>query len=354
MEDKNLVNSLVDQISKQIIESAKKQVGDDVKRQLAQIDLRRLVDDIVSVKLESLIKLTTFPEQSIDHKAINFNGLVLNGNMLKGGIIENFGSTGIEDRATTVKLTIMDHASAFEGPIFAPSADIKGTLTVDGDLIVKGEIPSDSNVFKKIVEHSAKQVQANLNEELFQNYSDIIAKNIRDSGLDLDKLTQGGKEIVSGNKLGYHITDTNIQRLGVVTDLQTKGEALLTNTLYVTDGRVGVNTMDPSSTFVVWDEEVEMIVTKRKQDVGYIGTPRRQALVVGSNNKENIILDIDGSVQIEELLIGRMRMVSSNAVPNYEGQRGDIVWNEEPSVDSIIGWVCIDGSRWAGFGRIEE
>jgi hypothetical protein len=353
MEDKNLVNSLVDQISKQIIESAKKQVSDDVKRQLAQIDLRKLVDDFVSVKLDSLIRLTTFPENSINHTAINFSGLVLNGDVLKGGIIENFGSTGIEDRASTVKLTIMDHASVFEGPIIAPSADIKGTLTVEGDLVLRGEIPSDSNGFKKIVEHSVKHVQANLNQELFQSYSDIIAKNIFENGIDLNKITQDGKEVITGNKLGYHITDTNIQRLGTVTDLQTKGEALLSGTLYTTSGRVGINTMDPSSTFVVWDEEVEMIVTKRKQDVGYIGTPRRQALVIGSNNKENIILDIDGSVQIEELLVGRTRMVSSNAVPNYEGQRGDIVWNEEPSVDSYIGWVCVNGSQWAGFGKIE-
>lgn len=353
MEDKNLVNSLVDQISQQIIESAKKQVSDEVKRKLAQIDLHKMIDDLVGVKLESLIKLTRFPEQSIDHTAINFNGLVLNGDMIKGGIIENFGSTGIEDRASSVKLTIMDHATAFEGALFAPSADIKGTLTVQGDLIVKGEIPSDSNAFKKIVEHSAKQVQDSLNEELFQNYSNIISKNILESGIDLNRITQGGKEVVAGNKLGYHITDTNIQRLGVVTDLQTKGEALLSETLYTTNGRVGVNTMDPSATFVVWDEEIEMIVTKRKQDVGFIGTPRRQALVVGSNNKENIILDIDGSVQIEELLIGRMRMTSSNAVPNYEGERGDIVFNEEPSPGNAIGWVCIGGSLWASFGKIE-
>ena len=354
MEDKNLVNSLVDLISQQIVDTAKKQVSDEVKRRLAQMDLQKLVDDLVSVKLDSLIKLTTFPEKSIAHTSVNFQGLSLPGDHIKGGIIENFGSTGIEDRASAVKLTIMDHASAFEGPVFAPSADIKGTLTVEGDLIVRGEIPTDSNAFKKIVEYSARQVQTNLNEELFQGFSSIIQKNILSDGIDLNKITQNGKEVVDGNRLGYHITDTNIQRLGVVADLQTKGEAFLSQTLYTTNGRVGINTMDPSTTFAVWDEEVEITVNKRKQDVGFIGTPRRHALVVGSNNKDNIILDIDGSVQIEELLIGRMRMISSNAVPNYEGNRGDIVWNEEASIDSVIGWVCIGGSRWAGFGRIEQ
>ena len=32
---------------------------------------------------------------------------------------------------------------------------------------------------------------------------------------------------------------------------------------------------------------------------------------------------------------------------------GDIVLNTRPLVGSHIGWVCLDGIKWAGFGRID-
>ena len=312
-----------------------------------------MVNEIVSSKLESIIKLHEFPESSIPHASINFKGLTLSGDHIKAGIIENFGSNGIEDRSTFVQLTLMDHASAFEGPVWAPEVQVKGNLTVDGNLIIHGDVDATSPAFIKLVEHSRDEVKKSLNEELFKSYSDIIFKSIRDQGIDLDRLTQAGKEVIAGNKLGYHITDTNIQRVGILHDLQTKGENLLSNTLYVTDSRVGVNTMDPSATFVIWDEEVEMLVTKRRQDTGYIGTARFQKLIVGSNNKENIMLNTDGSVEINKLSIGKVQMISALNIPNYEGHRGDIVWNEIPDHGTPIGWVCLGSTRWAKFGTVD-
>jgi hypothetical protein len=111
--------------------------------------------------------------------------------------------------------------------------------------------------------------------------------------------------------------------------------------------------MDPSAVFAVWDEEVELIVAKRKTDVAYIATPRKQQLVLGSNGKENIVLDTDGSVKIENLVVGRVAMTSATAVPNYAGEMAQIVYNELPAPGSPIGWVCIGGARWAKFGMIE-
>lgn len=348
-----LVAQLTEQLQKDLAETANKNINAVIKSKLDLMDLNAVVNSLVQGKLESLIKLHNFPEASIPNSAINMHGLRISGDNVKGGIIEDFGSVGIEDRATSVQLTIMDHATVFENSLYAPSAEIKGTLTVEGNLIVNGEIPTDSNAFKQIVERSAQSVREKLDNELFQGYSDIIARNLATNGIDLDRITQGGQEVVSGNKLGYHIVDTNIQRLGMVTDLQTKGEALLSDTLYVTNGRVGVNTMDPGSTFVIWDAEVEMIVTKRQQDTGFIGTPRRQTLILGSNNKDNIVLDPDGGVSISNLTINKTRISSGAAIPNYSGTLGEIVFNELPDSGSPIGWVCIGGHRWAKFGRIE-
>jgi hypothetical protein len=177
--------------------------------------------------------------------------------------------------------------------------------------------------------------------------------SIGQKGIDLKRITQDGREIINGNQLGYHITDSNLQRVGMLRDLQTQGEALLSDTLYVTGKRVGINTIEPSAVFVVWDEEVELVITKHSQDTGYVGMPRFQRLVLGANNKDNLILDTDGSVEIENLRVGNTPMSSATAIPDYNAITGTIVWNENPAQGGPVGWICLGGARWAKFGIIE-
>lgn len=347
------IAKITSDVNKTVIDKANVQITQEIKRQLATIDLNLIVNEIVKSKLLELIKLHNFPEKSIAHTAINFQGFNLSGDAINGGIIQNFGSTGIEDRASFVQLTLMDHACAFEGPVFAPSAKITGDLIVDGALTLNGTVSETSPGFAQLVDAAGSAVVGKLDAQLFTGFSDIVFGRIQETGIDLDKITQGGKEIVKGPQLGYHIVDSNLQRLGLVKDLQTTGENLLSDTLYVTQRRVGVNTIDPSAVFVVWDEEIEMIVTKRRQDIGYIGTTRKQSLILGSNNKENIVLDTEGNAKIENLVVGRVAMTSATAVPNYAGEMAQIVYNELPAPGSPIGWVCIGGARWAKFGMIE-
>lgn len=347
------LHSVVAGLMENLQSEVQQKIQQEIAQRIASLDIKLIVNDVVASKLQSLITLHDFPERSIAHTSINFDKFAMSGDYIKGGIIEKFGSTGIEDLATAVRMTLMDHAVAFEGPVFAPSAAIKGDLTVDGNLIVKGEVPSDSAMFTKLKAAAAIEVRELLNEELFSKYSDIIYNKIATAGVDLDKITQGGRDVVKGPQLGYHIVDSNLQRVGVVKDLQTSGENLLSETLYVSNRRVGVNTLDPSAALSVWDEEVELVIAKRKQDVGFIGTQRRQNLVLGSNSKENIRLDIDGNTQIDNLTVGKVPMSSAAVVPNYSGTAGQVVWNEQPSLGGPMGWVCLGATRWANFGIID-
>jgi hypothetical protein len=189
--------------------------------------------------------------------------------------------------------------------------------------------------------------------ELLELHSDTMLASIGQKGIDLKRITQDGREIVNGNQLGYHITDSNLQRVGMLRDLQTQGEAILSDTLYVTGKRVGINTIEPSAVFVVWDEEVELVITKHSSDTGYVGVPRFQRLVLGANNKDNLILDTDGSVEIENLRVGNTPMSSATAIPDYNAITGTIVWNENPAQGGPVGWICLGGARWAKFGIIE-
>jgi hypothetical protein len=347
------IAQITSDVNKTVIDKANVQITQEIKKQLKLIDLNFVVNEIVKSTLSELIKLHNFPDRSIAHTAINFQGLKITGDSIAGGIIEQFGSTGIEDRASFVQMTLMDHAIAFEGPLFAPSAEIRGDLTIDGALTINGTISESAPGFAQIVAATSIAVVDKLDTQLFTGYSKIIQEQLKTSGIDLNRITQGGKEIVSGAQLGYHIIDSNLQRVGVLKDLQTSGENLLSETLYVTQKRVGINTMDPSAAFAVWDEEIELIVAKRKTDVAYIATPRKQQLVLGSNGKENIVLDTDGSAHIENLVVGRIAMTSDVACPNYAGTMAQIVYNELPAPGSPIGWVCLGNTRWAKFGMIE-
>jgi hypothetical protein len=349
----NLVKKLTVQIESGLVSAANKQITEDISRKLAQFDISTAMDNLVEKKLGTLASTGRFPQNSIHHTSVNFKDFKISGTQVKGGIVENFSSTGIEDRATKVTLTLLDRASVFENTVFAPKLEVKGNLTVDGTVTLKGDIATDTSAFDTIVEHSKNRVKQEINEELFQGFSATIHKNLVEQGVDLDRITQGGREVIKGPQLGYHIVDSNLQRLGVVNDLQTAGENLLSDTLYVTTRRVGVNTIDPSAVLAVWDEEVELIVAKRKQDTGYIGTTRHQRVILGSNNKENITLNTDGTVEIDQLSIGNVPMSSASVTPNYEGITGQIVWNESPSLGGCVGWICLGKTRWAKFGSIE-
>jgi hypothetical protein len=345
------LTQITNQLSTGLAKSANEQISAEVARRVAVMDIGPIIQGIVENKINNLVQTGAFGKESIDHSSINFKGFKFSGDVVKGGIIENFGSTGIDDRATQVQMTLMDQAVAFEKAVWTPSAIIKGKLTVEGDLVVLGDIDSNSPAANTLADMAIEKIKADT--ELLELHSDAMLASIGQKGIDLKRITQDGREIINGNQLGYHITDSNLQRVGMLRDLQTQGEALLSDTLYVTGKRVGINTIEPSAVFVVWDEEVELVITKHSSDTGYVGMPRFQRLVLGANNKDNLILDTDGSVEIENLRVGNTPMSSATAIPDYNAITGTIVWNENPAQGGPVGWICLGGARWAKFGIIE-
>lgn len=353
IELQKIVQGLTNQINITLVDSANAHISNYVKQKLMHMDLQSSIQSVIQNLLGNSLLGKSFPEGSISHTSIDFTGFKTSGDNVVGGIISNFGSQGIEDRASQVQMTIMDQAVAFESPVWGPELKIKGNATIDGSLTVKGDVDVDTPVFDKLVAKTSDAVRANLNTELFSGFGHTLFDKIRNEGLDLDKITQNSKEVVSGNRLGYHIVDTNIQRVGVLNDLQTSGENLFVDTLYVTSKRVGINTIEPSWALSIWDEEVELAFSKRSKDTAYIHAPRNQRLVLGANNRQNLILNPDGSIDVENLRVGNVPMSSASTIPNYNAITGTIVWNESPSLGGPIGWVCLGATRWAKFGIIE-
>jgi hypothetical protein len=181
----------------------------------------------------------------------------------------------------------------------------------------------------------------------------MVLNTIRADGLDLTKITVNGQEVVNGNNLSTFITASNLQKLGVLQELQVQGESLFADTMYVSTKRVGINTIEPSQALSIWDQEIEVGVGKQSNNTAIIGTPRNQTLVVSSNGKNNLVLTPDGAATVNKINIGTMSFTVGDAPPSNNQPKGSIVFNSNPSLGGPLGWVSLGDAKWANFGVID-
>ena len=295
------------------------------------MDVDKVMANTLSTIISDRLKHFSFPENSIDAAALNFDQTKISGNNIAGGIITNFSSTGIDDRTSSIALTLLDEATVVENNLHTKDLTVEGEMTVNGKFVVNGAIPTDSVFYKNLVDNSIEGTLTKLDNSLFERYSETIFNKIKLDGLDLNRITLDGKEVFNKNVLVGTINESNLQKVGTLKELQVSGESFLSSTLYTTNGRVGINTIEPSSALSVWDEEIEINLSKKRQNVAQISVSRQNSLVLASNNKENLILETDGSVTIKELQIGSMKFSVSESPPNYVSNKGHVVWNCNPS-----------------------
>ena len=350
----NIVNQLAEQIALSSNSLVEETVQLAIKKHIANLDIKELVRQTVERVVKQNMEGMIYPDNSIPCSALNFKDFVITGSLISGGIQTNFGSTGIDDQATDCKLTIMDEYVVVENHMIAKQATIKGDLQVDGNLILKGDISTDSKGFKRIVDFATEQTKEAINDTMMELFASTTADKFKKDGIEAGKLTINGKSVLTEDGLGKSITKSNLQRVGLLQELQVKGETSLGETFYVGKNRVGVNTMEPSRALAVWEDECETVMGKYEKNTGYIGSARSQKVVLGSNGNVNIVLDVDGSTKITNLQLGSVRINSTDEIPGWTGKSGDIYFNESPKVGKPMGWVCLGGERWAQLPKITE
>ncbi len=356
LDSKKLETRIIDKINLSIdrIESASAQNATIIlNERLSNLDLNKIMENSLSAIIDDRLKFFTFPENSINARALNFSNSKISGDSIEGGIINNFSSTGIDDRATNIALTILDEATVVENNLLTKDLTVHGAMTINGSFIVNGSVPTDSLFYKNLVDSSSSTTLSRLDTSLFNQYSDLIFNKIKNEGIDLSTIKIHGKEIIKENSLSSIISQSNLQKLGVLKELQVSGESMLSETLYTTSKRVGINTIEPSAALSVWDDEVEFTISKKQKDTAQIGVPRQQRLVISSNAKENLSINPDGSVTAQEIKLGSIKFTSSESPPNFVSEKGHVVWNANPSQGGPIGWVCLGSANWANFGIID-
>jgi hypothetical protein len=353
----------IDKQLKQIVETIIAEVNTNVQTQMEGLVRDQVADLVKKIPIQQIFErilsngLATqsfeFPEGSIPATAIQSGNLVLSGSQIDSGIITNFGSSGIDDRASSCQLTIMDDVTVVENNLLTKDLTVKGTTTIEGDLNVTGTMPESSPLFQNVVRAATNNVRSSLNDSVFESYADLVTTQIKKTGLDLNKITIDGKEIINGANLGSFITSSSLQRVGTLQELQVQGETLLGQTLYVSARRVGVNTIEPGQALSIWDQEVEIGAGKQSNNTGIIGTPRNQTLIVGANGKNNLVLTPDGATTVNQLNIGTMSFSVADMPPSDNQSKGSVVFNSNPSVGGPLGWISLGNAQWANFGIID-
>lgn len=326
----------------------KQQALQEFKSKLNSSDLQATIKGHVESYLEQSLKTNTwtFLPQSIPAAAIKTNEIKLSADNIEPGIIKKFSSSGIEDLSTECQVTITDQFTILENKLVAHDLEVRGAINLDPNL--------NLSWVGGIADLAVKKIEQTYSDGTFDQYVHRVFSKITTEGINSSVVMVQNKPIVESNALNPGITLSNLRKLGLLIELEVDGETLLDNTLYVRSGKIGVNTTEPQYTLDFWDQEVQIIATKRERDAAFFGTVKPQKLVIGTNTRDQLVLLPNGDIEVESITVGKVRHASAAWQPTDNRQLGTIVWNEQPKIGDPIGWVSLGGARWARFGIITE
>ena len=326
---------MVDHAVEQYITTAIQSLSQDpvwlekIERQINQTIVDQIITHLTRTDITPIIK------QHVEESMVVF----------RKDILEKFSSTGIDDRATACQLTVMDETVVIENQLTAKNINVVNTAVMQ-DLVVTGSVNIDNISWNQLSDGIADRTLKSLNEEWRKTLISQVADQIKQDGIDFDQVTVGGEPLIQDHVLSRTITDSSLQKVGVLSDLQVKGETHLNNTVSVMNRRLGINTETPEMALSVWDEEVSVIIGKHKAKQAYIGTSRDSGVAIGVNRVPHIEIDTDGLTTIKKLRVGLHKISHDSQVPGWSGTRGDLVFNTSHGPDRVFAWVCLGAHKW--------
>lgn len=258
------------------------------------------------------------------------------------------GFKGIASDTSNVQLTIMDDTVVNENEFVTKSlrvmddANLESSLTVN-DLIVKGRVNTDNASWNELSDKIKTQTVREVHGELRAKITSEVIKEVQSKGIKLENVKVNGVDLITDGVLGATVKYSNLERLGTLKDLTVAGATSLSDTVTVRNNRVGINTENPTSALDIWEDDTRLSLGKKNKDTTQISTNNRLEIATGDTA---ITIDDTGKVTIKELMVGRNNISFGKQVPNYSGQKGDIVFNMNPSPGAPLGWQCLGSFRW--------
>ena len=297
---------------------------------LGTLDITSIVNAKAEAAATAVLSSFKFPDGSIPFASLNLDAVQLPAAKIDSGIILQFNSTGISDTSTKTQLIVTDDGIVTTNNITAENLLIDDNaffknITVDGNFSIAG---LDTFV-KSIADETAAVYTAQNNKQDI----DISGRSI----------VYGDRLVLNSDTLGPQIINSNIRRLGNILELSVEGQAIIHETLIVTNRKVGINTECAAGALSVWDEDAEFTLVKHSPKTMYAGSTRITDVVLGSNNAEQIKLKSDGAIELNGSLRFNGILISvENRIPERVGEPGEIAVMR----DGTAIYRCLGQNSW--------
>jgi hypothetical protein len=197
--------------------------------------------------------------------------------------------------------------------------------------------------------------------------------------------------VLNEKELGPTVTKSNLKELGRLKGLIVDGDLQINQYLFydASMDRLGLGTDTPNAMFSILENGVEVMLGTTDHSRGAVGTYASNDFDIVTDNTPRISVSGNGDIELGNRNYGpskvtvngklgvnvsqvdpRVDLQVSGAVkfnntlhlrgtePPSGGNHsvGDIVWNSQPSINSFIGWVCIQSGipgQWLPFGQIQ-
>jgi len=272
----------------------------------------------------------------VSHEQVDWTDYVLPAAHVGSGIIKNFASEGIEDRSTEINLTVLD------GQVIIENETITNHLTV-----VDSATITNLSVGKLIINDGLVINDTNFSQQIESLIDDRIAQKNNESSWDTygKSLKSNNTMLIDNTRLGSTIVDSNLRKLGRLATLAVTGTTELAESVFIENGKLGINTDEPSGAFTVWDEESELSIRKYKNRNMYIGSTRDSELTLGVGGDAVLSIKKAG-IETNSVKVGNITITNGNKEPKEAGAPGDLVINDNGSSEQPWAWRCAGGNKW--------
>lgn len=343
-EDK-IVNSVVGSIEQKIAATVDRLVEQRVTQKVSGAVAQANVGEVLKERLDEYLATQLSSKAMsglVSANAIDWDNFKMSMNLLEGGQIENFSSSGIEDVAKNVELTVMDGQVVVENQVVTREIRVLGeselnNTNVKGNLHVSGNVSFGNESFKKQVD---SLIDNKIGEYDQKRGNDLYGKD----------LLSNGQLLISNKSIGPSVTDSNLRSVGRLRDLFVVGETNLSETLFTDSGRVGINTENPAGVLSVWDDDAELTIKKNRKREMFIGSTRDSRIALGVNGDTIIAISRDG-VEVPSVTVGGVKLSTSKEVPSGRGTPGEIVIMLSNDPSHPWAYQCLGGAEWTPLSR---
>jgi sRNA-binding carbon storage regulator CsrA len=234
-----------------------------------------------------------------------------------------------------------------EHDFVSKNIEVMNTITADSasvnNLTVLDKIDINGPAKQSLVDVIGLDIKQNLEQTWQNQIAEKVTESIAKHGVNIKDALLNNEPLVTNGVL-----NSSINNIGPLNALKVNGNATV-GVMHIKDNRVGINTDSPDSSLSIWDEEVAISIGKKQQNTGFVGTSRSQDLSLGTNNRAQLTIRQDGTVEVDKLKLANRQIGFSETVPNWSGAKGDIMFNSNPTNESVTGWICLGTFRWKGF-----